>query len=106
MFPKPKLIVKKELKQRTIFVEYADDKYCKYVVVDVFETNMVQEPKFFNFKKYFGYMIMVLANIVGLYFASEKLFIILHTSVVFVGLIFWILSHVEEEANFENHNQL
>lgn len=46
MFPKPKLVVKKELKQRTIFVEYADDKYSKYVVVDVFETNMVQEPEY------------------------------------------------------------
>lgn len=106
MFPKSKLVVKRQLKQRTIIVECADENYSQYTVTDIYETNMVKEPKFLNFKKYFGYMTMVIASVLGLFFASEKFFIILHTSVSFFGLFLWVLSYVEEQTKFENPNQL
>jgi len=101
MLPQPKLVVKKQLKQRTIIVEYADDKFCKYLVTDIFETNIVKKPKFLNFKKYFVYMTIVIANSIGLYFASEKFFIFLYTAVFCCGLFLWLVSYIDDKTNYE-----
>lgn len=84
-----------------IHVYYADDKMQEYYVREHFTTEIVEEPRFFNIKKYYGYMSVVLANLLMLIITDSKWQAVFHAFCISLILFFWILSHSDEQNNFD-----
>lgn len=106
MHTSTKFVIKRQLSQRDITLEYCDDKMCRYTVTDYFESKMVEEPRFFDFKRYYGYMTIILISVFSIYFYNEKLYILLYSAAFFISLFFWIISHSDRVMKFEDVRQL